>query len=752
MQSIPVGGYPVVGRKKADFVHYFLRILLILSSVLLFGFDAFFVETSGSERQWTRPEGSHTVGAIEDGDPRVEAHLIVDQLSVSVGGTLRAAVVFEIDPDWHIYWRNSGEAGLSTEVEFQSDNVSFGPLNWAAPRPFLDPAEIVATFGFSDAVLLWASGTVDAEATGTLTVTATVDYLACKVECIPGSGTLRRTVKIGASEPSDEARWFTVAADQMARSTASEGVLTSLEIHSENGLAKAVLGLRCSDCELEVIQPVARYALMPDEGRNVLWKTTSVKRNGPETSLSLEGEINADGVRGPCSVRGVVWVRKDGVAVPLEIDQPYACEALTGNTANFAGTEQPLPKPPTEPVSLWYALLLAFIGGMILNLMPCVFPVLAVKVFAFVKLAHEEKSQVLSHSVAYTAGVVGTMLSLAIVVVGLKMAGTQVGWGFQFQEPLFVALLSAILVLFAMNLFGAFEVMFSVQQKKAAEHTLGRSAGEGVLAVVLATPCSAPFLGTAVGFALAASPATVFAIFGMLGLGLAFPFVVLTMVPGWTRVLPKPGEWMLVFKQILGFALLGTVVWLVWILGQSVGVTGATMLLIFLLTVAIAAWAFGRVQFATAGRKWAVILIASCLVMGTGFFTLRFPAAQTAVSVVADDGWEPWSHERVAKEQELENVVFVDFTADWCITCKVNESTVLVSDEVEAAFKAHNVVKLKGDWTRRDEEIRKVLESYGKGGVPLYLVYGPGAPDGTLLPELLTSKIVVDALQEASRK
>lgn len=692
------------------------------------------------------------MGAIEDGDPRVEAHLILDQEVVPAGGSLRAAVVFEIDPDWHIYWRNSGEAGLSTEVVFGGDGLEFGGLNWAAPRPFLDPAQIVATFGFSDAVLLWSAGTIDAARAGSLTVTAEVDYLACKVECIPGSGLLKRTVQIGESVPSEDARWFDVAARQMARPSAAEGVLTSLEIHSENGRAKAALGLRCTDCDLEVIRPVERYALMPDEGRNVLWKTTSVTQNGPEIVLNLDGEINADGVKGPCAVRGVVWVQKDGTATPIEVDQPFACEALSIATPAPPSDEAVVASAPlVKPVSLWYALILAFIGGMILNLMPCVFPVLAVKVFAFVKLAHEEKSQVLSHSVAYSAGVVGSMLSLALVVVGLKMAGTQVGWGFQFQEPLFVAILSAILVLFAMNLFGAFEVMLSVQQKRSGEHTLRRSAAEGVLAVILATPCSAPFLGTAVGFALAASPLTIFAIFGVLGLGLAFPFVVLTMVPGWTRVLPKPGNWMVVFKQLLGFALLGTVVWLVWILGQSAGINGVAQLLGFLLSVAIGAWVFGSVQFAGPRRKWAGVALALALMVGTGFLTLRFPEQQSA-ELGQTDGWQTWSHARVAEERARQNVVFVDFTADWCITCKVNEQTVLVSKEVEAAFETHNVVKLKGDWTRRDEEIRKVLESYGKGGVPLYLVYGPGSPEGALLPELLTSKIVVDAVEKASQE
>jgi len=702
------------------------------------------------------PPDAFAQGAMDSGDPRVEAHLLLDHDSVASGGEFRAGVFFEIDPDWHIYWRNSGESGLSTEVDFEASATTFGGLNWTAPEPYLDQAKIVATFGYSNHVLLWSMGKLGAGADGLIDVTASIDYLACKVECIPGSARLKRTLKIGRPVQSPEYELFEKSASEAAQAPNDVGIKTTWAIgRSEEGVL-AQLGLQCEGCAMEVVAPVERYALMPDEGRNVLWKTESVERSGPLNVLNLKGEVNPDGVTAPCALRGVVWVRKNGQPLPLDIQQEFDCEELkvAPGPVGLASRDSPSlsasSSPQTPDINLFYALLLAFLGGMILNLMPCVFPVLAIKVFSFVKLAHETKSKVLTHSIAYTVGVVGSMLALASVVVGLKVAGTQVGWGFQFQEPLFIVALAAILVLFALNLFGVFEVSLGIQTKKSNEHTLRQSVGEGVLAVVLATPCSAPFLGTAVGFALSASYLTIFLIFFALGLGLAFPFVVMTLVPGMAKLLPRPGQWMIVFKQVLGFVLIGTTVWLVWILGQSTGVNGVTRLLIFLTILSLGAWAFGQVQFKDGRTKWLVSGVMALLVAFTGYATLSFSEATQVANY--DSSWEVWSHERVDTEIQKGSVVFVDFTADWCITCKVNEGAVLNQTAVETAFKEHSVVKLKGDWTRRDEEIRKVLESFGKGGVPLYLVYGPGLDEVLVLPEILTEKLVVEAIEKAVKK
>jgi thiol:disulfide interchange protein DsbD len=376
-------------------------------------------------------------------------------------------------------------------------------------------------------------------------------------------------------------------------------------------------------------------------------------------------------------------------------------------------------------------------------------------------MVHKSRRTILSHGAAYTGGIVGSMLALGLVVVGLRTAGKQVGWGFQFQEPLFIVALCAVLVLFALNLFGVFEVSVAatdLADKAEQSHGLRRSFMEGILAVVLATPCSAPFLGTAVGFALASSAATILTVFAVLGLGLAAPFVVLTLSPGWAKVLPKPGNWMNVLKQLLGFALLGTVIWLFWVLGNVVGANGLVQLLIFLSVLSLGAWFFGQVQYKYEGiMKAGVAALALAVVAGTGVYVLDFEASRAAMAseqprkaAEGEIDWQPWTEEAVQAELAKGRVVLVDFTADWCITCKVNERTILSSDEVKKAVADNNVAMFKADWTEPDERIRAKLSEFGKGGVPMYLVYHPDrAQNPKVLPEVLTKDIVISSLSDS---
>jgi thiol:disulfide interchange protein DsbD len=409
-------------------------------------------------------------------------------------------------------------------------------------------------------------------------------------------------------------------------------------------------------------------------------------------------------------------------------------------------------------------LLLAFLGGMILNLMPCVFPVLALKVSSFTNIVHESKRGIVAHGMAYTAGIVGSMLLLAGVVIGLRVGGTQVGWGFQFQQPHFLAALIVILVLFALNLFGVFEVAVRAQNlHDKAQETSGvrRSVWEGVLAVVLATPCSAPFLGTAVGFALASGPLTIIAVFAALGLGLAAPMVVLTLVPGWAKLLPKPGMWMSHLKTFLGFALIGSAIWIFWLLGRQTGVDAMAAMLRFTAVLGLAAWIVGLVQFQQfSARKIAALAVAVAALATAGY--LAFPlkiappdSASGGESGVEKSGgivWRDWSEEAVAAALKAGRPVFVDFGADWCLTCKVNEKNAIETDPVREAIAEYDVATFYADWTNPDERIRKKLAEYGKAGVPFYLVYSPDNPaEGVPLPEVLTSEMLVEAFAEAAQ-
>ncbi|MGH0032158.1 MAG: protein-disulfide reductase DsbD family protein, partial [Myxococcota bacterium] len=389
----------------------------------------------------------------------------------------------------------------------------------------------------------------------------------------------------------------------------------------------------------------------------------------------------------------------------------------------------------------------------------CVLPVLAIKVFGIAERAHESRRQVAMHGVAYTAGILATMTALAVVVLALRSAGTAVGWGFQFQEPLFLVAISSVLVVFALNLFGVFEIGApELGMEVGAPGGLRRSFFEGLLAVLLSTPCSAPFLGTAVGFAFAGSTATIVGIFLSIGLGLAAPFVAVSLLPGLARFLPRGGAWMLNLRAVLGFALLATVVWLLWVSGRTLGTDGMTLLLAYLMLLGFGVWLYGARQRAR-GDGRAPLFAASLLgaaLLGMLALPLEPLARASADPVTGGAAAEaggaqidaaPFDPAAVQGALDGGKPVFVYFTADWCLTCKVNERLVLRDERVVRALDRVGVAAFEADWTRRDETIRAELARFGRAGVPMYLVYDPRAPERPeILPELLTVDRVLEAL------
>ena len=403
-------------------------------------------------------------------------------------------------------------------------------------------------------------------------------------------------------------------------------------------------------------------------------------------------------------------------------------------------------------------MLLALAGGLVLNLMPCVLPVLAIKVFGLAELAHRGRGEVARHGIAYTAGVLASMLALALVVAGLRAAGTSVGWGFQFQEPLFVAAIAAVLVVFALSLFGVFEFRLDVTRlAEASSHATGarRSFFEGLLAVVLATPCSAPFLGTAIGFAFASPTPTIVAIFLAVGVGLALPFALICAVPGWARLVPRSGPWMDQLRTALGFAVLGSAVWLLWILGRAAGADAQTAVLAYLCALAAGLVVFGGLQKAERSRGARIALAAVAVLALAGLRVLPLAESESTAARGSDGAPDElgkrFSAADVAAARARGAPVFVYFTAEWCLTCKVNEHAVLDDARVREQLAAGGFETFKGDWTRRDDEIRKELARFGRAGVPLYLVYGAGAADKPIvLPELLTVELFLNALHQAA--
>ncbi|QAT88896.1 Thiol:disulfide interchange protein DsbD [Corallococcus coralloides] len=717
--------------------------------------------------------------APDEGDPRLEGALLLDATQVKAGGDFRVGVRLRMDPEWHVYWKNPGDSGLATDVSWDIPGVTVGELRWPFPSTFRTPDGFITTHGYHDEVLLFAPAHVAQNASGTLNVSAAVDALACKVHCIPAQLVLTRTLPVGPETVTDPefAPRFDAAQAQVPVPVEAQGAprvalaldgttLTAGKPFTGKLTVTAADGKPfAGDVEGDFFVP----------GRILGVDTVKLKQTAPGT-FALEGQASSVVPKGEPRLTGALRLGTKATGfTAVDVDTALApMVAAAGAAAGPAplkvpsvkdavGKVQPAAAAPVasgeSPLGLGVALLFAFLGGALLNLMPCVFPVLALKAYGFTRMVQEEKGKVAPHAAAYAGGILATMLLLAGAVLAVRAGGASVGWGFQFQEPLFVAGVSAVLVAFALNLFGVYTLGAdgtALAGKVDQSHGLMRSAGEGVLAVVLATPCSAPLLGTAVGFAFAAGPATVVAVFMALGLGLALPFCLLVLVPGLAKRLPKPGMWMERGKQVLGFALLGTTVWLVWVMGGLAGVDGMARLLAFLIAVGLVTWLYGQSQGLEGGRRGVTVALAVLVLVGAGGVALRFEEAQASLetrgaAVASHGGAQAWDEAAVTAALAAGQPVFVDFTADWCLTCKFNERTVLSRDDVRQAFLKHNVAFFVADWTRRDARITTMLAEHGRAGVPMYLVLSPGSPDKPeVLNELLTADSVITAVQRAA--
>ncbi|WNG32687.1 thiol:disulfide interchange protein [Archangium violaceum] len=716
------------------------------------------------------PATAMGTGAPDQGNPRVEAALLTDVSQVKPGDSFRIGVRFRMDPGWHIYWKNPGDSGLASEIVWDTPGTTVGELQWPTPITFRSPDGFITSYGYGEEVLLFAQAHVSDKLTGSAQLSAAADILVCETRCLPAQLMLTRNIPLGSETrpDSEHAPLFDEAHARVPVTPESSGYAVTLALDTKPLTAGRPFSgtLTVTSPKGQSVPKVEKDFFVPERIRGLARLALSPVDGKPGT-FKLEGEAAPDVPEQEPRFVGVLRLGPASVGRPsLTLDLPLA--PVVAAAPGSAPVVKPAPalKPPAvvasavapeSSLSLGLVLVFAFLGGALLNLMPCVFPVLALKAYGFTRTVHAERGKVVLHAMAYAGGIIGSLLALALAVLGLRAGGHSVGWGFQFQEPLFVAAVAAVLVAFALNLFGVFTVGTdgtALVEKVDSSHGLARSAGEGVLAVVLATPCSAPLLGTAVGFALAAGPATVLATFFMLGLGLALPFCLLVLVPGLAKLLPKPGAWMERGKQLLGFALLGTTVWLVWVMGGLTGVDGMARLLSFLAVVGLGAWLYGLAQGSTGARKAAgVAAVVAVLAVG-GIFSLRFEDTGPAVRKASAVGEaQPWDEAAVAAALEAGQPVFIDFTADWCLTCKFNERTVLTREDVRAAFAEHKVAFFVADWTRRDARISSKLAEFGRAGVPMYLVVSPDSPDKPeVLPELLTSDTVIDAVRRASKR
>ena len=691
--------------------------------------------------------------------PQVRAELVAHApQGLAADKPLWLGLKIEHKPHWHTYWKNPGDSGLPTTLVWQlPPGVQAGDIAW--PTPSRLPIGPLMNYGYEGILLLSVPVQLPASWQGEqLDVKLQAQWLVCKDVCIPEEGEFSISIP-ARSATAGEGALFEATAALLPQ--AAPGVQGSAEVQG----AELVFKLR----GLPVAWQGQDLKLFP-EGAGVVNNAAKPQTQWQGDSWTARVPLDAQRSESPLKLTAVLTRNGEPAGLRVEVPvttpwpavaQPPALPPLTTPGASAAGDSvaapAALPAPPggAPATGLFGALLLALMGGALLNLMPCVFPVLSLKVLGF--SAHRsDRRALLAGGLAYTAGVVLSFVALAGLMLALRAGGEQLGWGFQLQSPLVVAALAALFTLIGLNLAGLFElgtVLPSAMAAARARHPVADSALTGVLAVAVASPCTAPFMGAALGLALGLPAWQALLVFAVLGLGMALPYLLVSAWPPIARALPRPGIWMAHFKTLMAFPMFATVVWLVWVLGQQVGIDGAAAVLGLLLALAFAAWAWGSPTLGPRGR-WGFGMVAALLLVLVGSWawpSLReAPPATTngaaPATTVDSEGWQPWSTAAVARAHAEGRSVFVDFTAAWCVTCQVNKRTTLADASVKAAFAAKQVLLMRADWTRRDSAISAELSRLQRSGVPVYALYAPGAASPVLLPELLTVANVQAAL------
>jgi thiol:disulfide interchange protein DsbD len=590
----------------------------------------------------------------------------------------------------------------------------------------------MVTYGYSGTVLLMARLTPPAGLKpGTrLQVGATASWLVCKDMCVPGKVEVALDLPVGDGKPGPDAPQF-----DAARTRIPAPLPAGWTAWAQADGGKITITISGTGNQLR--QPVLFIPLVPDLISNTAPQKLARESSAWKLSLSRPEQPG----KLPKSLSGVLL--SGGYA--WELDVPFGAPASRGGPVEKAGGSA------AADIGFLWSLVLAFVGGMILNLMPCVFPVLSIKVLGFVRESTHNPREVRLHGILYGMGVVVSFVALALLLIVLRAGGQQLGWGFQLQSPVIILILTVVLFLLSLNLLGVFEVGTSIVRATGKfswhEGRLGAFL-TGVLATLLATPCTAPFMGTAVGFAATQPAASGLGVFAFLGLGMAAPYVALSFAPRLGRLLPKPGRWMETFKQLMAFPLLATVIWLLWVLGLQAGMMGIMGALTGLLVAGIAAWLYGR-WHTSLMRVVAVALVIGGILLAVMGIRSGSPAAGSA----AAGEWQEFSRAKLELELAKGNPVFVDFTAAWCLTCKANELAVLNTSGIRQAFRDRKVVLLRADWTNSSPAIEEALAGFGRNGVPLYLLY-PGGKGSTprILPQILTPQIVRGELEKLPKR
>jgi thiol:disulfide interchange protein/DsbC/DsbD-like thiol-disulfide interchange protein len=641
--------------------------------------------------------------------PHSRARLIAEHQTLSPEGTTLALHV-TLDPEWHSYWEHPGDSGAAPIFNFKApDGVDIGPAIYTVPERIETPP--LTTFGYTEKMVVRFPVSVRGRVGGKITLDA--EWLVCRVECIPALGTFSIDLPWAeqASLSEDAAM---IAEARRGTPDSSAVVVTSAVIHTDGRVVLTTApGLVVDD-------------VFPRQGSIFGTKKPRVEANTITLTQSHEAlpDAHASGL--------LLTRRSDGTPAASQFDV-VPSHAPTNSVT------------PSEPFSL-KLIFLAFLGGVILNLMPCVFPVISIKLLSIAKYAHGDTGILRRDCVAYTLGVLTCFFGFAVILTALRAGGAGLGWGFQLQSPVFVLALALLFFTLAANFLGWFEIHIPVGHRM---NTLMQKSGPvgqfmtGALSTIVASPCTAPFMGAAMGVAISQSTPALFAAFMTVGLGLASPYLLFAVNPKMLRVFPKPGPWMDHLKQFMAFPLFLTSVWLLWLLGQLSGNHSVAWALSACVIIGLAIWL---------NRKFQHGFIALLLAVGAPISLMGFLAFRAEAPVPSSSGtemnWIPWSEQVVATQHAAGKTVFINFTADWCITCKVNEFTTFRDAGLAEFVRKNEIVMLKADWTKRDSAITKVLADHERIGVPTYLLWEPGKPRGHVLPEVLTPGLFVSQVTE----
>jgi thiol:disulfide interchange protein DsbD len=670
----------------------------------------------------------------------VRSSLVAEPAALAGAQPFTLAVHMQVKPGWHVYWRNPGDSGLPPEVTWTLPaGFTAGAIRWPAPERI--PIATLMNYGYEGEVTLLVPVTPppSLDPADPVRIQAKLTYLVCETECVPGSADLALTLPVGEPRPDPE----TAGLFARARAALPAPAIWPLRLSSQGDTLR--LDFAAAGLKPETIRNVAYFPYAETAIDNAAAQVMSVDEAGLHLTLARSSPTDP----APVGLPGVLTLDEVTDAGTNRLAFAYGNEPAAPVPVSIAESPAPPPAPAADTLTLAAAAALAFLGGLILNLMPCVFPVLSIKVLGLVRHAGESPGRLRLHGLAYTAGVLASFLVLAALLIALKGGGSAIGWGFQLQSPAVVAGLAYLLFAMGLSLSGAVHIggrLAGLGDGLARRAGLSGSFFTGVLATLVATPCTAPFMGSAVGFALTQSAGVALAVFASLGLGLALPFLALTLWPPALRALPRPGAWMETLKQVLAFPVYATVAWLIWVLAQQVDPQGLLMALIGLVLVGFCAWAWehGRGASRMAGPIARACAVLALIAVGGLTLALAQNRAAPAVQAAAS-GIEPFTQARLDTLVNGRRPVFVNLTAAWCITCAVNETTSLSTKAVRAAMAERGVTYLKGDWTNQNPEITRLLEKHGRSGVPLYLLYtGMGEPQ--VLPQILTEGTVLAAL------